>query len=382
MPAPEWLAPDSLEEALALKAEHGDEATVVAGGTFLAILLNQRFLAPQRASQLARVSRSSSGIEANGDLRLGAHGDAIGRSSARPRCARAGRRSPARSRSSRARASATRRPSGGVLADADYASDPPAMLSRARGARARQEPATVSARFPLEELITGHYETSLQADELIVDVRVPRDGAADVPQVPLPLARGPPVRRRRCRSPRRLAPRGRRRGRSPAAVVPRDLRARRGEELDAALARDRRALRPGDRPDSPTFAARPSTGAASSRVEVRRALEDLVRWTPRDRPARHRGRPLRPGRGARRDARRRASCARRIAHARIGRVDASARPSGSRRAHARTTSPTWGCTAPRSRIRPCSRATGPASPAIPSPPSPPRRCARRTRRSR
>ena len=45
-PEPAWLAPSSLEEALALRGEHGDEATVLAGGTFLGILMNQGFLAP------------------------------------------------------------------------------------------------------------------------------------------------------------------------------------------------------------------------------------------------------------------------------------------------------------------------------------------------
>ena len=54
-----------------LKAEHGDEATVVAGGTFLAILLNQRLLAPQRFLSL-RARPRARGIEANGELRLGA----------------------------------------------------------------------------------------------------------------------------------------------------------------------------------------------------------------------------------------------------------------------------------------------------------------------
>ena len=67
--APEWLAPQTLAEALALKAEYGEEATVVAGGTFLAILLNQRFLAPQRFLSL-RVVPELTGIEANGELRL------------------------------------------------------------------------------------------------------------------------------------------------------------------------------------------------------------------------------------------------------------------------------------------------------------------------
>ena len=170
-PAPDWLAPETLAEALALKAEYGDEATVVAGGTFLAILLNQRFLAPQRFLSLRAVPELR-GIEANGELRLGAM-----------ETHRAAELSPAVREgwpglagafalvaSPRVRNQAT---VGGVLADADYASDPPAMLT-ALEARALVKSRDGEREIPLEELITGHYETSLQGDELIVGVRVPR----------------------------------------------------------------------------------------------------------------------------------------------------------------------------------------------------------------
>ena len=69
--AADWLAPSSLEEALALRAQYGDDATVVAGGTFLAILLNQRLIAPSKLLALRNVP-GIDGIRANGDLRLGA----------------------------------------------------------------------------------------------------------------------------------------------------------------------------------------------------------------------------------------------------------------------------------------------------------------------
>jgi carbon-monoxide dehydrogenase medium subunit len=62
---------------------------------------------------------------------------------------------------------------GGVLADADYASDPPAILC-ALGARAVARSVSGEREIPVGELITGYYETSLRPDELIVEVRVPR----------------------------------------------------------------------------------------------------------------------------------------------------------------------------------------------------------------
>ena len=61
---------------------------------------------------------------------------------------------------------------GGVLADADYASDPPSMFV-ALGARAVARSVRGEREMPVEELITGFYETSLEPDELLVEVVVP-----------------------------------------------------------------------------------------------------------------------------------------------------------------------------------------------------------------
>jgi carbon-monoxide dehydrogenase medium subunit len=62
---------------------------------------------------------------------------------------------------------------GGVLADADYASDPPSMLV---ASQAVAEVASVrgTRRVPIEELIVGHYTTTLEEDELITRVLMPR----------------------------------------------------------------------------------------------------------------------------------------------------------------------------------------------------------------
>ena len=59
------------ELALALKAERGEATTVVAGGTFLGILVNQRLLEPSSLLSLARVPGLDV-IEAGEVLRLGA----------------------------------------------------------------------------------------------------------------------------------------------------------------------------------------------------------------------------------------------------------------------------------------------------------------------
>jgi len=168
---PQWLAPASLEEALALRAEHAD-ATVLAGGTFVGILMNQGFLAPAALLSLGGVEELR-GIEVrDGELRLGAM--VRHRAVERSEVVRSGWPALARAfslvASPRVRNQAT---VGGVLADADYASDPPAMLC-ALGAKVVASSVAREREIPVDELITGYYETSLRADELITAVSVPR----------------------------------------------------------------------------------------------------------------------------------------------------------------------------------------------------------------
>jgi aerobic carbon-monoxide dehydrogenase medium subunit len=169
--APEWHAPATLEEALALKAERGDEATVVAGGTFLAILVNQRLFVPTCLLSLGHIDQLER-IEVGCELRLGAM--VRHRGVERSADVRAGWPSLAHAfsvvASPRVRNQAT---VGGVLADADYASDPPSMLC-ALGARVVAASFRGRREIPMDELITGYYETSLEPDELIVEVHVPR----------------------------------------------------------------------------------------------------------------------------------------------------------------------------------------------------------------
>jgi carbon-monoxide dehydrogenase medium subunit len=171
MTEPDWMAPASLEEALALRAEHGDEATVLAGGTFLGILMNQGFLAPTALLWLGGVGELR-GIEAkDGELRLGAM--TTHRAVERSPVVRRGWPVLARAfslvASPRVRNQAT---VGGVLADADYASDPPAMLG-ALDARAVLRSPRGDRAVRIGELILGHYETCIAPDELLVEVRVP-----------------------------------------------------------------------------------------------------------------------------------------------------------------------------------------------------------------
>jgi carbon-monoxide dehydrogenase medium subunit len=68
---------------------------------------------------------------------------------------------------------------GGVLADADYASDPPAALS-ALGARVLLRGPRGERAVSVDELIRGYYTTCIESDELLVEVRVPACAGAAV----------------------------------------------------------------------------------------------------------------------------------------------------------------------------------------------------------
>lgn len=167
---PEWLAPTSLDEALALRARHGDEATVVAGGSFVGVLINQGFLQPTTFLSLRSVPELDR-IEAGAELSLGAM--VTHRAVERSPVVR--ERWPALAHAFSVVASARVRNQatvGGVLADADYASDPPAMLT-ALGARVVARSVRGAREIALEDLVVGHYTTALEPDELIVEVRVP-----------------------------------------------------------------------------------------------------------------------------------------------------------------------------------------------------------------
>lgn len=177
-PAPEWHEPRSLDEVLALRAEHGEEATVVAGGSFLGIVMNQNFFFPTMLVALRGVPDLDLIEAENGFLRLGAMAThrAVERSSvvkdAWPTLAY----TFSVVASPRVRNQAT---VGGVVADADYASDPPAMLA-ALNARVVARSAGGEREIPMDEFVLGHYETALQEDELVTEVRVPRSEGRSV----------------------------------------------------------------------------------------------------------------------------------------------------------------------------------------------------------
>ena len=176
--SPEWHEPRALDEVLSLRAEHGDEATIIAGGSFLGIIMNQGFFAPTRLVALRNVPELDY-IEADDNvLRLGAM--TSHRAVERSDVVKDGWPTLAFNfsvvASPRVRNQAT---VGGVVADADYASDPPSMLAALR-ARVVARSTRGEREIPMEEFVLGHYETALEDEELITEVRVPRGDGRSV----------------------------------------------------------------------------------------------------------------------------------------------------------------------------------------------------------
>lgn len=171
------IQPEYLDEALQALAQYGDEAKIIAGGTALVLMLQQKLIAPGVLISLGRIPELVFQRQGNGSLHLGAMlllRDLENSEEIRGRYA--GLHAAFRDVGNvRVRNQATL---GGNLAEADYASDPPTMLL-ALDASVVALSARGSRVMPLSDFFLGFYTTALEPDEVLSEVRVPSlpDGA-------------------------------------------------------------------------------------------------------------------------------------------------------------------------------------------------------------
>jgi len=176
MNAFEYAAPRTLDEALAVLREQGDEARVIAGGTALVTMMRQRLVRPSYLVSLREVSGLGRIEAANGDVRIGAlvtHREVETSSLVRERfpvLAETFRRVA----SVRIRNMAT---VGGALAHADPNQDPPVTLI-VLGARVEIRGAAGGREVPVEDFFRDYYESALEPGEVVTGVVVPRRPAA------------------------------------------------------------------------------------------------------------------------------------------------------------------------------------------------------------
>jgi aerobic carbon-monoxide dehydrogenase medium subunit len=166
-----FLRPSSVEEAVQMLDEHGDDAKVVAGSTALTIMLRNRLIDPGVLVSIGRIPGMSDITADDGHLTLGAlatHRDVELSPIARAQI-------PVladtfhRVANVRVRNVAT---VGGVVAEADYASDPPAVFL-ALDAEIEAQGPDGKRSIPVADFFLSFYTTALEPNEIVTAVRVP-----------------------------------------------------------------------------------------------------------------------------------------------------------------------------------------------------------------
>jgi carbon-monoxide dehydrogenase medium subunit len=167
----ELFQPGSLAEAAGLLTEYGDEARVIGGGTTLVILMKQRALYYpylidlQTIPGLREIKREPDGVRI-GTLvthRMVETSPLI--------CEKAPVIAEAFSHVGNVRVRQTASV-GGNLAHADYRLDPPPPLLVLNSEVTALGP-NGSRRIPLKNFFRGMYETALDPEEILVDVKIP-----------------------------------------------------------------------------------------------------------------------------------------------------------------------------------------------------------------
>lgn len=167
----DYSSPDTLEEALAILAEEGDEARPLAGGQSLIPLLSLRLARPSHLIDLAGVEELKS-IEANGTLTIGAM--------VRERQAEADERvhrlAPLLSYALPFighPAIRSRGTIGGSLSHADPAAELPAVARIVDATLVAQSRDRGSRTITAADFFTGFFSTALEPDEILTAVQIP-----------------------------------------------------------------------------------------------------------------------------------------------------------------------------------------------------------------
>ena len=174
-PAFTYLSPSSLEEALALRAEHADDSAVLAGGQSLVPLLNLRMAYPGVVIDLGRVGGLAGIRPWNDGLAIGAmtrHRDAELAGDVRERAPLVAQALPYVGHV----AIRNRGTVGGSMAHADAAAELPAV-ALALDAELVARSVRGERVIPAADFFTGFMTTALAADELLVEIRLPAQPA-------------------------------------------------------------------------------------------------------------------------------------------------------------------------------------------------------------
>jgi carbon-monoxide dehydrogenase medium subunit len=167
-----YLAPNTLEEAISLLAQHAPEGKPLAGGQSLIPMMNFRLAQPRYLIDLNRIPELSYIREADGTLAIGA----MTRQFEAERSELVGRTIPLLTEALRLTGHPTirhRGTIGGALAHADPAAELPAVALALDAELVARGPAGTRT-IPAREFFLGPLSTALAPDELLVEVRIPR----------------------------------------------------------------------------------------------------------------------------------------------------------------------------------------------------------------
>jgi carbon-monoxide dehydrogenase medium subunit len=163
----EYTAPETLEEALVVLSEGGEDAKVLAGGHSLLPLMKMRLAAPALLIDLRKLSNLRGIERSNGGFRIGAmttHAAVSEASELGVAAVAAGKIADQQVRN--------RGTIGGSLAHGDSASDWPAVLLACEGSVVAQGP-NAEREIAAADLFEGFLTTSLNDNEIVTEVRLP-----------------------------------------------------------------------------------------------------------------------------------------------------------------------------------------------------------------
>jgi carbon-monoxide dehydrogenase medium subunit len=163
----EYVAPGSVDEAIAALSQGGEDAKLLAGGHSLLPLMKLRLAAPSLLVDLRKLDELRGIRRENGGFRIGAlttHATIAGASELGVAAKAASVIADQQVRN--------RGTIGGSLAHGDAASDLPAVLLAAEGSVVARGP-NGEREIAARDLFKGFLETDLAADEVLTEVRLP-----------------------------------------------------------------------------------------------------------------------------------------------------------------------------------------------------------------
>lgn len=166
-----FLQPTDFSEAASLLNQYADDAKIIAGGVSVVLMLQQKLIAPTVLISLGRVSNYDFIRHEEDGLHIGALTKLrdIERSGVVEKFCPALAHTFSVVGNVRVRNQAT---IGGNLSAADYAADPPAMLT-ALGARVQVHGPETKREIPINEFFLGFYTTALKSNEILTEVIIP-----------------------------------------------------------------------------------------------------------------------------------------------------------------------------------------------------------------